>query len=144
MQRWSSLPWNMHSMIYRFDDGSDSAAHSMSSSCVIKAEQAARKEMRVWMTAKQGFLTISFCQESGDTLHAFELCKLTLRNLVVYCPGRNSYCFVIAAQMSGKLHHEIYCYPPQGKMHAWLQVFKRQSVYLGIFNLSDIPEEVTQ
>jgi len=136
----------MHSMLHSYvanlsaDDRSRDAVDSMSSTCVIKAEQAASREMRVQMTAKQGFLTISFCQESGGTLHAFELCKLTLHNLVVFCP-RGSCCFAIAAQMSGKLHHEIYCYPGPDQMHTWLQFFKRKSVYLGMINLSDIPED---
>ncbi len=113
----------------------------MSSSCVIKADPAATKEMRVRMAASQGFLTISFYQESAGTLHAFELCKLTQRNLVVYCPADHPSCFVLAAKMRGKLYHEIYCYPSQNTRDRWLEFFRSATRFLGTLNLSDISEE---
>lgn len=132
----------MHSMLRcRGDLRQDAAPRAMSSGCVIKADPAATKEMRVRMAASQGFLTISFYQESAGTLHAFELCKLTLRDLVVYCPADGSCCFVLAAQMRGKLYHEIYCYPEQSLRDRWLEYFRHETWFLGRFNLSDISEE---
>ena len=125
----------------RRDLSQDAAPRTMSSSCVIKADPAATKEMRVRMAASQGFLTISFYQESAGTLHAFELCKLTLRDIVVYCPADDSCCFVLAAQMRGKLYHEIYCYPSQNTRDRWLEFFRSATRFLGTLNLSDISEE---
>jgi hypothetical protein len=125
----------------RRDLSQDAAPRTMSSSCVIKADPAATKEMRVRMAASQGLLTISFYQESAGTLHAFELCKLTLRDLVVYCPADDSCCFVLAAQMQGKLYHEIYCYPSQNLRERWLDFFRHQTWFLGKITLSDISEE---
>ena len=132
----------MHSTLRcRGDLRQEAAPRAMSSSCVIKADPAATKEMRVRMAASQGFLTISFYQESAGTLHAFELCKLTLRDLVVYCPVNHSSCFVLAAQMGGKLYHEIYCYPPQNTRETWLKFFRSTTFFYGKLNLSDISEE---
>jgi hypothetical protein len=93
------------------------------------------------MAASQGFLTISFYQESAGTLHTFELCKLTLRDLAVCCPADDPRCFVLAVQMRGKLYHEIYCYPPPNLRDSWLMFFKGATTFLGRINLSDISEE---
>jgi hypothetical protein len=140
MRRWSSVPWNMHSKLRR-DRNQDEDQRGVSSSCIIKANPAATKEMRVRMAASQGFLTISFYQESAGSLHAFELCKLTLRDLVVYCPVDGSCGFVLATQMQGKLYHEIYCYPPQNMRETWLKYFRRVTFFADRINLSDISEE---
>jgi hypothetical protein len=113
----------------------------MSSSCVIKADPAATKEMRVRMAASQGLLIISFYQESAGTLHTFELCKLTLCDLAVCCLSDHPSCFVLAAQMRGKLYHEIYCYPPPNLRNRWLDFFRSRTTFLGRINLSDISEE---
>jgi hypothetical protein len=132
----------MYSMLQRRGDlCQEKAPSAMSSSCVIKADPAAAKEMRVHMAAAQGLLTISFYQESAGTLHAFELCKLTLRDIVVYCPADDASCFVLAAQMRGKLYHEIYCYPSQRKRDRWLEFFRHETWFLGRINLSDILED---
>ena len=140
MYRHNSVPWNMHSQLRR-DRCQEDDQRGMSSSCVIKADPAATKEMRVRMAASQGLLTISFYQESAGTLHAFELCKLTLRDLVVYCHADYPSCFVLAAKMRGKLYHEIYCYPPQNMRETWLKFFRRVTSVYGTINLSEIPEE---
>jgi hypothetical protein len=97
--------------------------------------------MRVRMAASQGFLTISFYQESAGILHPFELCKLTLCDLVVYCLADAPSCFVLAAQMRGKLYHEIYCYPPPNLRNTWLEFFRSRTTFFGRINLSDISEE---
>ena len=68
-------------------------------------------------------------------------CKLTLRDIVVYCPADDSCCFVLAAQMRGKLYHEIYCYPSQNLRERWLDFFRHQTWFLGKITLSDISEE---
>jgi hypothetical protein len=125
----------------RGDFHQDAALCAISSGCVIKASPAATKEMRVRMAASQGFLTISFYQESNGTLHVFNLCKLKLQDLAVCYPADDPSCFVLAAQMRGKFYHEIYCYPPPNLINTWLEFFRGATTFLGRINLSDISEE---
>ena len=121
MVRHGSLPNNMYSQIQkRRWELLEAHNPKMHGHCILKSSPKARKEMHVQMTVANGDLSIKFEQQNKGRWQSFQLCRLTVKDLVICYSHGNTRGFCIAAPWKGILEVCIYCSPCDNRTNTWL------------------------
>ena len=121
MVRHASMPNNMYSQIQkRRWELLEAHNPQMHGHCILKSSPKARKEMHVQMTVANGDLSIKFEQQNKGRWQSFQLCRLTVKDLVICYSHGNTRGFCIAAPWKGILEVCIYCSPCDNRTNTWL------------------------
>ena len=145
MQKSSSVPLNMHSMIdarswQKLD------VYDMQSHCVIKNSRCASSEMHVLMAAQNGQLRIYFEQLQAGKCKKFLLVHMRIDEMVLMHSMRDANSFYIATPWKGRLDISIYCTPAAQSVNSWLLALQHMGARVNIFEkqsgavLSTVPE----
>ena len=132
MEKSSSVPLNMHSMIdaRRWQK---LGVHDMQSHCVIKNSRCASSEMHVLMAAKNGQLRIYFEQLQAGKCKKFPLVDMRIDELVLMHSMRDENSFYIATPWKGRLDISIYCTPAALSVNSWLLTLQHMGARVRIF-----------
>jgi hypothetical protein len=141
MKHSASVPRNMRSMIPERRNALTKEADNLSGFCMIKAHPLATKEMHVHFKTSKDRLKIRFSQTRDGSIEYFELCDLSLKDLVVGWIWSDSNPFVIAAELKGELHNSIYCYPTDNLRNSWLLFFRSSGVRIAPFSAIEDQEK---
>jgi hypothetical protein len=101
----------------------------------------ATKQMHVHFKASKDRLKIRFSQTHDGSIEYFELCDLSLKDLVVGWIWGDSNLFVIAAELEGKKYNSIYCYPTDNLRNSWLLFFRSNGVRTAPFSAFEDQEK---
>ena len=141
MKHSASVPWNMTSMIPERRNVLTKEERNLSGFCMIKAHPLATKQMHVHFKASKDMLKIRFSQTHDGSIEYFELCDLSLKDLVVGWIWGDSNLFVIAAELEGKKYNSIYCYPTDNLRNSWLLFFRSNGVRTAPFSAFEDQEK---